>query len=119
MGSKYKYECEYELNINMIINNVNTYYIYLCNIDFEIMIKYWFNEGHTESQNHRNVEVERDRWWASGSAPLLKQGHLDQVAQDHVQAAFEHLQAWRLHNLPGQAVPVLSHVHGKNLFPDV
>ena len=33
--------------------------------------------------------------------------------------AFEYLQGWRLHNLPGQPVPVLSHPHSKKVFPDV
>jgi len=41
---------------------------------------------------------------------LLKQGHLELVAKDHAQMAFEYLQGWRLHNLPGQPVPVLGHV---------
>ena len=51
--------------------------------------------------------------------PLLKQDHLELVAQDSVQLGFEYLQGWRLHTLPGQAVPVLSHPHSKNRFPDV
>ena len=50
---------------------------------------------------------------------LLKQGRLELVAQDHVQTAFEYLQGWPLHDLPGQAVPVLSHLHGEKVFPDV
>jgi len=33
--------------------------------------------------------------------PLLKQGQLEQVAQDHVQTAFEYLRGWRVHSLPG------------------
>ena len=41
------------------------------------------------------------------------------LAQNHVQTAFEHLQGWRLDNLPGQPVPVLSHSHCKKVFPDV
>jgi len=28
-------------------------------------------------------------------SPLLKQGHLEPVDQDHVQTAFEYLQEWR------------------------
>ena len=42
-------------------------------------------------------------------SPLLKQRHLQQAAQDLVQAGLEHLQRKRLHNLPGQPVPVLRH----------
>jgi len=37
------------------------------------------------------VEVGRDLYRSSGPTPLLKQGHLDLVAQDHVQMAFEDL----------------------------
>ena len=40
--------------------------------------------------------------------PCFKQGHLEPVAQGHVQTSFEYLQAWRRHKLPGQAVLVLS-----------
>jgi len=52
-------------------------------------------------QNHRVVEIGRGLWRLSGPTALLRQGHLGQVAQDHVQTAFEHLQGWRLHSLPG------------------
>ena len=38
------------------------------------------------------VEVGRDLWRSSGLTPLLKQDHLEVVAQDHVQKAFEYLQ---------------------------
>ena len=31
----------------------------------------------------------------------------------------EYLQGWRLHNLPGQPVPVLGHPHSEKAFPDV
>ena len=68
---------------------------------------------------HRKLEVGRDLWRSSGPTPLLKQGHLELAAQDHVQMASEYLQGWRLHPLPGQPVPVLGHPHSKILFPDV
>ena len=70
-----------------------------------------------ESQNHRMVEVGRDLWRSSGPTPVLKQGHLELVAQAHGQMAFEYLQGWRLHNLPGQPVPVFSHPHSEIVFP--
>jgi len=38
-----------------------------------------------------------------------KQGHLQQAAQQLIQAGFKYLQRSRLHNLPGQPVPVLRH----------
>ena len=65
------------------------------------------------------AEVGRDLWKSSGPTPLLKLGHLKPVAQGHVQTAFEYLQGGRLHNLSGQTLPVLSHPHSKNVFPDV
>ncbi|KAK4823251.1 hypothetical protein QYF61_000218 [Mycteria americana] len=48
--------------------------------------------------------------------PLLKQSHLETVAQDPSQTAFEYLQGRRLHKLPGQPVPVLDHPHSKKGF---
>ena len=44
------------------------------------------------SQNHRMVGVGRDLWRSSCPTPLLEQGHLEQGAQEHVQAGFECLQ---------------------------
>ena len=43
-------------------------------------------EGITESQNHRMVGVERDLCGSSSPPLLPKQGHLQQAAQDLVQA---------------------------------
>jgi len=63
----------------------------------------------TESQNHRMFRVGRDLRGSSSPTPLLKQGHLQQAAEDHVQAGLEYLQSRRLHNLPGQPVPGLRH----------
>lgn len=56
-----------------------------------------------------------DIWRSSGPIPLLKQGHLQQVAQDHVQMNFEDLQPGILRNLTRQPVLVLSHLHSKVL----
>lgn len=36
-------------------------------------------------------EIERDLWTPCGPTPLLQQGHLQLVAQDHVQMAFMYL----------------------------
>lgn len=68
------------------------------------------------SQNHTIVEVGKDLWRLSCSALLLKQGHLDLVAHDHVQSDFEGPQGGILHNFFGQPVPGLSHPHGKQVF---
>lgn len=43
----------------------------------------------------------------------VKQGYLEQVAQDHVQMDFECLQSGRIHKLSGQPVSLLSHPHSK------
>lgn len=48
--------------------------------------------------------------------PLLKQCHLEQVAQGSVQLSFEYLHRWRLHNLPGQPVSAFNHSHNRKLF---
>ena len=56
-------------------------------------------------QNHRMVGVGRDFCGSSSPTPLPKQGHLQQAAQDLVQAGLEYLPRRRLHNLPGQPVP--------------
>jgi len=61
------------------------------------------------SQNHRMLGVGRDLCGSSSPTLLLKQGHLQQAAQDLVQEGLEYLQRRRLHNLPGQPVPVLCH----------
>ena len=49
---------------------------------------------------------------------LPKQGHLQQAAQDRVQAGPEYLQR-RLHHLPGQPVPVLRHPQREEVLPHV
>lgn len=54
----------------------------------------------------------------SGPTPLLKQFHLQQVAQHHVQMVFEDLLG-RLYNVSGQPVSVLNWLHSKKLFLDI
>jgi len=51
----------------------------------------------------------RELCGSSSPTPLPKQGHLQQAAQDLVQAALEYLQRRRLHSLPGQPGPGLRH----------
>ena len=53
------------------------------------------------------VGVGRDLCGSSSRNPLLKQGHLEQAAQDLVRVVL--LQRRRLHNLSRQPVPVLCH----------
>lgn len=48
--------------------------------------------------------------------PLLKQGRLLLIPQDHDQKATEYFQGLRLHNLSGQPVPALSKLQ---CLPDV
>ena len=73
----------------------------------------------TESQNHRIVGVGRDLCGSSSPSLLPKQGHLQQAAQDLVQAGLEYLQRRRLHSLPGQPVPVLRHPQREEVLPHV
>lgn len=46
----------------------------------------------SQYQNRRMVQVGRDFWRSSCPTLFLKQGHLEWVAQDHVQAAIEHFE---------------------------
>ena len=62
--------------------------------------------SHSLSMSHN--EVER----TSGN----HQGQLERVAEGSVQSGFDHLHWWRLHNLPGQPIPVSDHSHCKNIF---
>jgi len=52
-------------------------------------------------QNHRTLGFGRDFCGSSSPTLLPKQGHLQQAAEDLVQAGLEYLQRKRLHNLPG------------------
>ena len=65
------------------------------------------------------VGVGRDLCGSSSPTLLPKQGHLQQTAQDFVQAGLEYLQRRRLHDLPGQPVPVLHHALRVPRFPTV
>jgi len=75
--------------------------------------------GITESENHRMLRVGRDLCGSSSPTLLPKQGHLQHAAQDLVQAGLEYLQRRRLHNLPGQPVPVLCHPQSEEVLPHV
>jgi len=65
------------------------------------------------------VGVGRDLCGSSSPTPLSKQGHLQQAAQDRVQAGLKCLQRRGLHNLPGQPVPVLRHPQREEVLPHV
>lgn len=54
----------------------------------------------------------------SSLVPLLNQGHLELVAQDHAWSDLKNLNKWRLQNLLGQPVPVLDHLHSQEVLPD-
>lgn len=45
--------------------------------------------------------------------PLLKQGHLELVEQDHGQKTLQYIHKLRFHNLPGQPVQVICHILSK------
>ena len=63
--------------------------------------------------------VGRDFWRSSSPTPLPKQGHLEQAAQDLVQAGLEYLQRRRLHKPSGQPVPGLRHPQREEVLPHV
>jgi len=65
------------------------------------------------------VGVGRDLSGSSGPTLLLKQGHLQQAAEDLVQAGLEYLQRRRLHNLSGQPGPGLRHPQREEVLPRV
>lgn len=47
------------------------------------------------------------------SMPMLKEGQLRHVAQDHVQSAFKYLQGWRHHSLSRQFLSLFAYPHSK------
>ena len=51
--------------------------------------------------------------------PYRRQGLLEQVAQDCVQAGFQYLQRRRIHSPSGQPVPVLHHPQSEEILPRV
>ena len=71
------------------------------------------------SQNHRMSGVGRDLCGSSSPTLLPKQGHLQQAAQDLIQAGLEYLQRRRLHSLPGQPGPGLRHPQREEVLPHV
>ena len=76
-------------------------------------------------QRHRITESQNGRGWKGplcviqSNRPLLKQGLLQQAAQDLVQVGLEYLQRRRLHHLPGQPVPMLHHPQREEVLPHV
>jgi len=63
--------------------------------------------------------VERDLCGSSSPTPLLKQGHLEQAAQELVQVGLQYLQRRRIDNLSGLPVPVLRHPQSEEVLPHV
>jgi len=74
---------------------------------------------HHKITESRMLGVGRDLCGSSSPTPLPKQGHLQQAAQDLVQAGLEYLQGRRIHSLPGQPVPVLRHPQREDVLPHV
>jgi len=70
----------------------------------------------TESQNYRTAGVGRELWRPSSPTPLLKQGHLQQAAQDPVQAGLEYLQRRRLQTSLGSLFQGSVTLRGKKFF---
>lgn len=68
---------------------------------------------------HRLPEVRGHLWRQSSPITCWEQDQLGLPSQGLVQVAIECFQRWRLHNLPGKPVLVLSHLHSKRNFPGV
>ena len=75
--------------------------------------------GEQVSQNPRMVGVGRDLCGSPSPTLLPKQGHLQQVVEDLVQAGLEYLQRRRLHSLPGQPGPGVCHPQREEVLPHV
>lgn len=60
------------------------------------------------------VKVGRDVARSPAPIPLLKQGYLESVAQEHVLMAFALLQGWKHRNMLWQ--PVIVQYHSKKPF---
>lgn len=63
------------------------------------------------------ADVGRELWKSSGAISLLNQDLLEPVAQDHIEIAFEYLQAWRLQLL--NILQFSGTFMVKKKFPDV
>lgn len=73
----------------------------------------------TKIQIHRIMEwqgLERTSGDLLVQPSWLKQGHLEQVAQQDAQVGFESLQKRRIYNISGQSTPVFCHTHRKKVF---
>ena len=76
-------------------------------------------QSRLQNHSHRIAGIGRDLWGSSSPTPLPKQGHLQQAAQDLVQAGFEYLQRRGLYNPSGQPLLVLHHPQSKEVLPHV
>lgn len=54
------------------------------------------------------TDVGRDPWRSACAILFMKEGHIEQVVQDHIQMCFEYLLGWNLHNHTWLSVLVLS-----------
>ena len=101
----------YPLFQGQFLNSLTSYFVHIL---YERK-RDWINQI---SQDHRMAEVGRDLCRSSAPTSLLRQGHPEPVAQDHLQT-FKYIQERRLHNLSGQPVPLLGHPHSEKVFHDV
>lgn len=60
--------------------------------------------GHSVAEAGRDLEIVQP-------SPQLRQGQLQQVAQDCDQSGSEYLHGWRLYHLSEQSVPGFDHPH--------
>jgi len=81
-------------------------------IRFKVERRYCYGSPSPHSQNHRMLGVGRDLWGSYSPTPLPKQGHLQQAAQDLVQAGLKGDSTTSLGNLVQWSITL----RGKKFF---
>lgn len=77
------------------------------------------SQGVWRGESHRMADIWRYIQGSADPAFLLKQGHLELVAWDHVRLDFAYLQRWRLHKISRLFLLVISQLQSKKVFPFV
>lgn len=77
------------------------------------------SQGVWRGESHRVADIWRYIQGSADPAFLLKQGHLELVAWDHVRLDFAYLQRWRLHKISRLFLLVISQLQSKKVFPFV
>jgi len=98
----------FSLKFLLSCGTVNSKFTVVLSLYFAVHIKF------SQSQNHGMLGIGRDLCGSSSPTPLPKQGHLQQAAQDRIQAGLEYLQRRRIHNLWGACSSAPSPSEGRS-----